>query len=544
VNTKLENQGNRRDCITIASIILAELDARGIRMLDASSGDPFYYDGTSHELMPAVLVDRDGTSLHRSQFGTLLYKEFGLSANDRRVLNFLASQFTGEAPVQEVQPRRVIALLTEKEDPLNPEGIVWQAGNSQFFEVSPDPAKPLQLHDNGSKGVLFEQGQVEAMDTERVMELFEEYNSSKRLEPWWVDTVWDTNIGKALTTTDGDVDMNEAARRMKMYASLLFYISPFLQRWRGTQLPVELMIGEAGSGKSSLYSLRLAILTGRSELRNLPTDIRDWQASVGNAGGMHVTDNVHFTKGQLKQQMSDEICRVITEPKPVIEMRKLFTNTDQVRVPVTATFALTAISMPFSNTDILQRAAVFEAAALGKAPDGDWVSKQLETHGGREAWIAHQLVFLHRFLRLAQDHWDPSFHTTHRLAHYEQALTLACKVFGLPADFIGLAIQSTQAAAMLDADWTLSGLKAFVADRYEENGNKPFKFMAGDVNDWAAASQDYHENSVLVNARRLGKYMSTHRTNLRKVCGITQIGTLQNRQLWKSDPADKENSEG
>ncbi len=543
INSRLEGSVGRKEAQQVASVIIAELDARGQRLLDAASGEPFFYSSESHKLMPAVLVDRDGTVLHKSPFGTMLYQQFGLSANDSRVLTWMASLFTGEQPIKQVHPRRVVSLITEEDDVNNPDGLAIQASDSQYFALSADPKKPVELLVNGTHGILFEQDQMEPLDTERVLEAFDEQNANRRIKAWWLDVLMDSNLGKAFVkgiagvSNGPDNSLTPEGERMRRYATLLFYISPFLQRWKGIQLPVELMIGEAGSGKSSLYSLRMSILTGRPELRNLPNDIRDWHASITNAGGIHVVDNVHFSQRGLRQQLSDEICRLITEPRPKVEMRKLFTNNEQVRIPVNVTFAMTAISMPFTNTDLMQRAAVFEAASLGKAPAGDWVQEQLDRRGGREAWIAHHLVFLHRFLNLAAQEWDPGFRTSHRLAHLEQALTLAGKVLGIPTDFLSDTITQTQQAAMLDADWTLTALEEFSREHLVAADAAAFRFTANDIAEWAQANPDYSDNPQLTNTRRLGRYLTSHRSELARICYIHPVGSKGNRTEFRFDAA-------
>ncbi|MEB3061084.1 hypothetical protein VJJ74_08015, partial [Parvimonas micra] len=87
-------------------------------------------------------------------------------------------------------------------------------------------------------------------------------------------------------------------------------------------------------------------------------DLRDWTASVSGAGGLHVTDNVHMGDNSLRQELSDELCRVITAHNPVIERRKLYSDNDVVETPVKCVFAVTAIKQPFSNADIIQRSVI------------------------------------------------------------------------------------------------------------------------------------------------------------------------------------------
>jgi hypothetical protein len=542
INVQLNKQLDRKACQQLSSVILAELDASGTRYLDRYSNRPYYYERDSHKLYLAQMLGRRGELMHETGFGTLLYRRFGLTGSDIKVISWIASQFTGELPLQWTVPRRVMTLITEEDDPENPHGFALQVSDSHYLAVSPDPKKALTLKINGADGILFEQDQVEPLDIDRVMEYFEqEVNAPGPLQAWWADVLRETNLGKnvgidpmnpdreiALLTPDG--------ARSRAYACLLYYISPFLQRWRGLQLPVEITLGEAGSGKSSLYAMRLQILTGRPILRNLPNDLRDWRASITNSGGLHVTDNVHFADGKLKQQLSDEICRLITEPHPAVEMRKLYTDNDLVRIPVGVTFGFTAINQPFRNADFFSRAAVFNMASLGRAPDGSWVDRQIDQGGGREAWVAHHLVFLHRFMRAAEAEgtksaWDPNFQTTHRLAHLEQTLKIASDILGIDSLFLGTTMRKAQEKSREEADWVVEGLMRYakeIRDNPRQKGS--FKFTARDVSEWAQSEDDFMHCTQLTSSRQLGRYLTSHHSSLCNMLNMVSGGLQGN--IW------------
>jgi hypothetical protein len=311
-------------------------------------------------------------------------------------------------------------------------------------------------------------------------------------------------------------DTPEYSRRL---ATLLFYTSPFLYRWRGTQLPIEIMVGEAGSGKSSLYNLRLSILTGRPYLRNMPTDLRDWFTSVLNAGGMHVIDNVHFTNKDLKQRLSDEMCRITTEPSPMIEMRRLYTTSEQMQVPVGVTFAMTAIQQPFYNADLLQRAAIFELQALNNPHDGDWVSHQLNRFGGRVQWLAHQLVVLHRFLKAVvhEGFWDPEYQASNRLTHYEQTMSIMADVLGFDGSWVPDVLTDKQRANISDADWAMEALKEFAQEQWDTGGGL---FTTQDIVEWAMSNEDHARNPQFKSERQLHKYIKSHQQMIRQATGI------------------------
>src|SRR5258708_40363412 len=117
--------------------------------------------------------------------------------------------------------------------------------------------------------VLFQSDQVDALDPKKLVEAYQK-QSEAPLSCWWATTLSQVRL------RDKD--------KQRIIAALLYYMSPWLLRWRGMQLPVELIVGESGSGKSTLCELRLDILTGRPLLRNTPTDLKNWHASVTNTG--------------------------------------------------------------------------------------------------------------------------------------------------------------------------------------------------------------------------------------------------------------------
>lgn len=629
ISTKLQERMDRKVLQQVASMILTELDASGQRMYEKESGNPFYYDRETHVLLPATMIDKKGKPLHETPFGTLLYRKFGISANDNRVLTWLASQFTGEDPITEVIPRRVITLITEREDQLNPRGLAIQISDSQFLAVSPDPNNPLTVCNNGFNGIMFERDQVDPLDIDLVLECFEQQLSEAKdrsagkpyicMENWWREVLDDSNIGLEVDGSSNSEDEDEVIQdvhehehesgaasssassseiseigirmkarlrynlteiggEMRKYASLLYYISPFLFRWRGLQLPVEMTVGSPGSGKSSLYALRLNILTGRPKLRNIPTDIRDWQASVANSGGLHVTDNVHFLNRELKQRISDELCRITTEPNPVIEMRKFYTETDQVTIPVNTVFAFTAISTPFQNEDLIQRSVTFQTGSVGREPKGDWVSDKIHERGGREAWMAHHLLFLHLFFR---QEWNDTFHTQHRLAHLEQSLLTASRVFSfrLPTraelesvahaqakrdaqsklvlqaahrfadadakaakvlDTIRMQDEKTfgsflkvnQAEQMMHNDWVMRGVRDF-CEYWKTFRAKRGRLVVSDITNWASAQESYCENEILTNTFRMGRYMSQNVSTLASVLNLYPDKPIANRSSYR-----------
>ena len=522
---------SRKEVQDVALSILMELESRGKRLRNISTQEMFFFNETTHTLLD-VHLSNPRIMLHDTAFGAYLYREFNLSAADTRVVAWLAAQFHGEPGTEEVETHRVLAKPDDMKD-----CIAYQLSDSHFIIITPDPEQPYIICENGAHGVLFEQDQVLpiphlAMESELEARLGSD-------ETLWQDVLGGFNFVPISPSGDaGDISEEQLLEEGRLLAILLYYISPWLLRWKGLQLPVELVIGEPGSGKSSLYELRQSIITGYPRLSNMTNDIKDWYAGITGRGGIHVLDNIHFTGStkDYQQRLSDELCRLTTEPNPHIEMRRLYTNAEIISLPVSVTFALTSIEQPFFTLDLIQRAAIFELQVIQAGHDANWVQHQISHGHGRIGWVAHQLAVIHKFLHRAvhQKKWDSKYRATHRLAHYEQALMMMADVLGMKSDWIPAALQRQTATKMSEADWTMAGIAEFVADFKRRYGDDYVskRFSAKDITEWAEMHDVYCKNGQLVNSWRLGKYLRMHRGTMQKTTGAFENGNQANRIMY------------
>lgn len=527
---------SRKETQDVSLSILMELESRGRRLRNKSTHDLFYFSNRTHTLME-VQVGNPRVQLHDTAFGSHLYREFNLAAIDQRVVGWLAAQVHGEPGVDETITHRVLARPADM-----PDCLAYQLSDSHFIIITPDPDKPYIICENGEHGVLFEQGHVEPLNHTHMEMMLDDYMDNDVV-------LWDEVLkgfefvpaapsGAAALMAE-TISKERLLEEGRMLATLLYYMSPWLLRWRGTQLPVEIVIGEPGSGKSSLYALRQTIITGYPRLSNMTNDLKDWYAGITSHGGLHVLDNVHFTGAgkDYQQRLSDELCRLVTEPDPHIELRKLYTTSDVVSLPVNTTFAITAIEQPFFTTDLIQRSAIFELQAISTGHDAAWTPKQLERGQGRSGWIAHHLVTVHRFLKAAvhDGEWDDNFKAGHRLANYEQALKLMAKVLGMPYDWIPNALHRQTATKMSDTDWTMAGLAEFVEDFKVKQDKIGAKFAAKNICQWAEEHEIYCKNPTMTNGWKLGKYLRSHTGSLQKNLRMYENGTQANRIMYSVD---------
>jgi len=524
----------RKDMQSLSLAVITEMDARGQRMFSTSASEHYFFDTMSSKLMKAPVNTLSREHLQETTFGKLLYNEFGVAPSaDAKLMQWLGSQFTAEDPIDLVEPHRVFARQDVMAD-----NIHFQINDSQFVKVD---AEGLDVFDNGAHGILFESGCVEPLEASDIMMHFNTLQNTYGL---------DKPIPNQWASVLQEVRLKDHGPSAKL-AALLYHLSPWLFRWRGTQLPVELVIGESGSGKSTLCELRLDVLTGDATLRNAPSDLKDWHASVANTGGLHVTDNVQLIDRQMQQRLSDEICRLITEPFPHIEMRKYYTNADLMRIAVNAVFAFTAIKQPFINADLLQRAVILEfdkAPTASTSTDGQvtydsrWRYRQIEKFGGRAKWIAYHLFVVHRFFYAVSKHWSQTYRATHRLINLEQSLIVLGKyVFGngvndTSYDWVAKYLVQETNTSITSADWAFEGLCSFASEMLDLKAKKKIpsdkRFSANDIASWAQSQEEFTECVQLTNSRKLGRYLQTHKHMVASIAGIYEDGTYANKCVY------------
>lgn len=518
----------RKDNSEVALAILSDMEARGTRIRSTTTGDYYYFDKTTKELVKASLAVSGKELMDNSDFMNGIYSRYGVSPNDQSILRWFSTQFMAEEPIYKTTSYRVMMC-----EPRHTNTFALQVTPSEFVYFGENGE--AEIRENGDFGILFERSSGKALDVDRLKDELEAQRKHKVLPMWWLDVVKEIRLNR-----EG---------QFRTLLALLYYVSPWLKGWREMQLPIEVVTGEAGTGKSSIFALRLNVLTGDPELQGLPDSVRGWHTTVVNTSGICVFDNVHLANKVHRQSLSDEMCRIVTEPKPTITMRQLYKTAELAKLPVQCTFALTSIENVFTNIDFIQRSIIIHLDRAydngsGESNDevlfGGWVEDKLKSRGGREAWLAHHIIALERFFSLVGSVWDTSYKSKTRLINFEQALIVMGKVFGLEvASWLPDLIRENARTTAIDIDWVLEGLFRFVT--HWKSISDTNVFTAADVVDWAITQDDFEGNVTLTNARRVGRYISNHKTVVRQTTGIMITSSSHRGSTYAIDDSASSN---
>jgi hypothetical protein len=488
-----DGRANRATQERVAGFVINWLDANGARFMGADGTYYFFDDATRvlHDFRPGTNL----ASLRETSFGHLLVEQLGIDPADASTLGRLVGRFPLGAPV--ISPHRVLAR-----HPDQPDTVYYQLSDADVLKINADG---LDLISNGDDNVLFYKGAVESMDLEAFADAAD--NWVKPAVPLWYSALQTLNIDAMGGLTD-----EETLRLL----TCMFYISPWLQRWRGLMTPMEIAVAEPNSGKSFTYNLRKGILTGNPSLSGLPDDFRSWVASVGAAPGLWVCDNLGNVRQDYWHRLNDELARLITDPAPSIELRQLYTTATTFRIPVHASFAITTIRNPFTAPDVLQRSLVYHLSAIpvgGRDPD--WVTDRM---AARPQWVAEHVNVLHLFFKRIQRYWQPNFRSGYRLVHFEQAILHMGTVLGWDMRHVVDSLPGVVAATVAQYDPIIEALATFI-DEWEKPRRK---VRLRDIIDWV----EFDPGGRFTNLRQfgneiaLGKYMGAHKYDIEQSCGV------------------------
>jgi len=493
ITRTLNERQSRESQERISRAVIAILDNRGDRYKDTTaSGDSYYFDASSKALYAFSWDDR---SLRNSPFWGLL-ADMGVRTADSQVVSRIADRFVHDDPIHNVTPRRVLAHQGD--------AVYYQLNDGEIVRVDADG---VSLGDNGIDDMLFVAGSVTGLDSS-YLDLCLRKQLKEPIGRWY------TAISSVRLVPIAPLTLEES----RILLTCLFHMSPWLNRWRGLMLPLELAIAEPNSGKSFLYNLRKEVLTGDPSLYGLPHDFKDWVSQIAAAPAMWICDNLGNVQRELFHKLNDELARLTTDPHPTINLRELYTTKDVRSIPIHTVFAITGIKNPFTAPDITQRSIVYRLQAIPPGErNSNWYREQLKD--GREPWIAEHLLALQGFFQGVRENWDPNYKSGYRLAHFEQALLRMGESIGWHEEIKSVVAKLPMMVSeqVASSDPVVEGLETFIR---EWMGTR--RVTLSDVCAWVKYDDDQRFSAIRVfnNPQLLGRYLRDFRSQLEQSLGV------------------------
>jgi hypothetical protein len=490
IQRELDARPTRNRQLRVARASLAWLDAQGRRYKDAQ--DNYYFFEEATKILHPFRLDQI-SQLRQSSFGSMMINHLGMQTADGPVMSRLGDLFSSYEPITHVAPRRVLSH--------SPEAMYYQIADGRVARVS---GEDIEFVDNGTDGHLFLPDAVVPVDEEKLADAISKVRQPTR----WLEALETVNLQPM-----GDLTIEQT----RLLLAATFYLSPWLNRWRGMMTPLEIAVAEPNSGKTFLFNLRKGVLTGYPDLEGLPEDFRGWVSAISAAPGMWVCDNLGSVRTDFWHRLNDELARLITDPSPTVEMRKLYTTSQITRVPINTTFAITTIKNPFTAPDILQRSLIFELQAIPvDRRNGNWYTSRMDA---RTEWLAEHLVVVQRFLKAASRKWNPNYISGYRLVHFEQSLLRMGEVLGYGAEMAEVvkALPGVVASTVAEYDPIIEALVMFCSE-----WQRPSAFIA-DVVEWVQNDMDHRYSAIktLSNTILLGRYIKSHTYDIEQATGVT-----------------------
>jgi energy-coupling factor transporter ATP-binding protein EcfA2 len=186
------------------------------------------------------------------------------------------------------------------------------------------------------------------------------------------------------------------------------------------------MIGEKGSGKSTIIENMIRVMTGDSSYTasGRPREERDFSTAVRNRG-IVVFDNVEGYN--YKWGFEDALARVYQHG--TYTERKLFTNNTRIQFKTNTFISLTAIRPGWGRSDVADRSIVLELA--------NWAKQKSTSHQTQQQHLAHLIAHrnqimsevvdsLQKLLQHLQSHSLDEYRINHRLESYAMVVNAWC----------------------------------------------------------------------------------------------------------------------
>lgn len=469
----------------VSSIVIQDMLKRGEFVF---TDDGRYWYLHSNAGRPVPLGKRS------DQLDSLLDMSYGLNHSDGFqpfICNHLVNHTIGKGR------RATSAVLSH----FDGETLLLHSGKQDVYRITRDS---VSRHPDGQFGVLFPW----RPQNEEIISLDEPLDTD------WIDWVfqgWFDNL----------LDFTADQAKVLIRVWLLFV----LFRDAAVSRPVLAVLGQQGSGKSTLFHILYTIFYGRNKSLNAISNPEDFDF-LTSSDPLVVFDNVDTWTGWLPDRLA------LAASASDLVKRKLYTDSDIVTLKRQAILGITAHEPKFGRPDVVDRLLILNLQRREiYTPESALIER---IHSARAQIWGSIVTDIQSVLRTpnVEPHEVPNF----RISDFARVGARIARAIGRYDDFVEIIgmLRSTQVAFSLGEDDILvNGIKQFIMLRARMNGTAPEWTSVGYL--WEVITQyDKTFATTYKSSAGLARKLTTMEPNLKSLFKVdSRYDSARGVRTWK-----------
>ena len=471
----------------VTSIVIQDMQKRGEFIF---TDDGRYWYLHSNAGRPVQLGKRS------DQLDSMLDMAYGLNSSDGFqpfVCNHLVNHTISKGR------RAASAVLSH----FDRETLLLHSGKQDIYRIT---KHSVSRHPDGQFGVLFPW----RPQNEEVISLDEPLDN-------WVDWVFEGWFDNLL-----DFTPDEVKTLIRVWVLFILFRDAAVSR------PILALLGQQGSGKSTLFHILYTIFYGRNKSLNAISNPEDFDF-LTSSDPLVVFDNVDTWTGWLPDRLA------LAASASDLVKRKLYTDSDTVTLKRQAILGITAHEPKFGRPDVVDRLLIINLQRRDTyAPESALIER---IHGARANIWGAIVRDIQAVLRTPNVEASeiPNF----RISDFARVGARIAKAVGGYDQFVSIVekLRTTQVAFSLGEDDILvDGIKRYLMLKASQNGTAPEWVSVGYL--WEMITQfDKTFATTYKSSATLARKLTTMEPNLKALFTLdSKYDSVRGVRTWKFDP--------